>query len=630
MPINFGNSRNSRIRNQQDVYQEERNAFDLLKLDIKQQDDALVKEIKANEQNFSDLATQLQDGNITQEELLGVRKSLGILEKEQGLSPFKDDSLLSAVNKRYISNINESIEFVQDEINFRNDASSILETIQKGDYEKNVGKYNTKDMIDVLENINNKLENETAQNADAQKSTRTLALTGYKARGIQKLTVQQELNQERNNPSPIGSARQIATKSAKEAAERGDWTRAYNIVTGEETRDASVAAQREKDDYQSPSELFFSQQAVKTEEIRSFVKRKLDPLKDSKNPLIQNFAEGVPTDEKTFKTNNATFQQVAKLFNAIVDNQKSGEDAWGYNDVFEEYGLLGGDDVNTQNDLITMAGIQLGWLKKGGDGIVWFDNQEYMNSKGKINDMNRIGARIFDPYEHRQAIKANVRKLFYGGDGDDDLKRQEHAFVAEVFLKLNPYVQAVTPRAATPIDDDTTNKQPLVDKSIILADERLEQKTPERVFVGSLGATNIDIGDNKSKIVNNSVKEDGTIVVKDDDTSLYNKNKNKTLDTSENILAIDSNKKQTYNERLRSGQGIKSISADEGIKKIGKGLSNQRKKALKTKALLSSLKGLLTASERNSIRRTGKLPKSLEGRPDIAEALRNIELSAGS
>ena len=81
MPINFGNSRNSRIRNQQDVYQEERNAFDLLKLDIKQQDDALVKEIKANEQNFSDLATQLQDGNITQEELLGVRKSLGILEK---------------------------------------------------------------------------------------------------------------------------------------------------------------------------------------------------------------------------------------------------------------------------------------------------------------------------------------------------------------------------------------------------------------------------------------------------------------------------------------------------------------------------------------------------------------------
>ena len=103
MPINFGNSRNSRIRNQQDVYQEERNAFDLLKLDIKQQDDALVKEIKANEQNFSDLATQLQDGNITQEELLGVRKSLGILEKEQGLSPFKDDSLLSAVNKRYIS-----------------------------------------------------------------------------------------------------------------------------------------------------------------------------------------------------------------------------------------------------------------------------------------------------------------------------------------------------------------------------------------------------------------------------------------------------------------------------------------------------------------------------------------------
>ena len=329
MPINFGNSRNSRIRNQQDVYQEERNAFDLLKLDIKQQDDALVKEIKANEQNFSDLATQLQDGNITQEELLGVRKSLGILEKEQGLSPFKDDSLLSAVNKRYISNINESIEFVQDEINFRNDASSILETIQKGDYEKNVGKYNTKDMIDVLENINNKLENETAQNADAQKSTRTLALTGYKARGIQKLTVQQELNQERNNPSPIGSARQIATKSAKEAAERGDWTRAYNIVTGEETRDASVAAQREKDDYQSPSELFFSQQAVKTEEIRSYVKQKLDPLKDSKNPLIQNFAEGVPTDEKTFKTNNATFQQVAKLFNAIVDNQKSGEDKLG-------------------------------------------------------------------------------------------------------------------------------------------------------------------------------------------------------------------------------------------------------------------------------------------------------------
>jgi len=224
-----------------DKYLAERNALDLLEINLKEKDNQKKDYLTGQGKNYEMLINQLSDQNITQEEFKNVQSSLSKIENNFKDSDYSDDIVASSYHNFYKSNLNEAMENVEESMQWRGELKEIvtsLDNIPK--YDKESGSYNTQHTVDIMDNITRK----KAQYADKNRNILE-TLSKLEEIGVQRGYVTAQLQRYKETPidEKANPTLAIAVREAAEARKHGDWNLAYGYLTkaaGSELKDAKA------------------------------------------------------------------------------------------------------------------------------------------------------------------------------------------------------------------------------------------------------------------------------------------------------------------------------------------------------------------------------------------------------
>ena len=413
-----GNRRNS--------YLAERNALDLLELNLEEQKEDKAEFLLTRKNDYSALSKQLADPNITREEIDSVKETMNLLEKQGGESEYSDDILHQSQERFYRSNINEMIEDTEDEFAWRGELSGIvtlLDNLHKGDAgTNNAGKFRPDQARDILNNMSNLRGRRAGENKD-----RDLALERLYNVGTQRSYVESQLAKysaytpeqwKELTPAPgIESFTKGMVIEAEEARNVGDYGLAYNILQQAIGVDKKTAIQMQKNQ-KTPGEI----QAEYDETVRqSFIQNtraggtnpvEKEQLGDSFYNKHKQFVD-YPTTKGNFNLNPGEIDRRFRILtDMIIGSDNKLGTLVGGNALLQHKGAFGTNQA-------AYAGIMAGWIMKGeGKGNYnYADGTPYMVGS-KIQEGKAIGEYNMPMTKTvEENIRLNVSQIMYDKNG---------------------------------------------------------------------------------------------------------------------------------------------------------------------------------------------------------------------
>jgi len=416
--------------NRRNRYLAERNALDLLEINLKEQEKDKDEFLVTRKNDYSALSKQLTDPNITQEEIDNVKKTMNLLEKQGSQSEYSDDILYQSQERFYRSNINEMIEDTEDEFAWRGELSNIvtsLDNLHKGDAgTNNAGKFRPDQARDILNNMSNLRARRAGENKE-----RDLALDRLYTVGTQRSYVENQLAKysaytpeewKELEPAPgIQSFTKGMVAEAEDARNVGDYTLAYNILQKAIGVDTKTAIQIEKNQ-KTPGEI----QAEYDESVRqSFIQNtraggtnpvEKEQLGESFYNKHKQFVD-YPTTKGNFNLNPGEIDRRFRILtDMIIESDNIGGTGLG--------GWVGGNALKQHrkafgDNQAAYAGIMAGWIVKGKGkaNYNYADGTPYMKN-GVIQEGKAIGEYNMPMTKTvEENIRLNVSKVIYDVDG---------------------------------------------------------------------------------------------------------------------------------------------------------------------------------------------------------------------
>ena len=460
--------------NRRNRYLAERNALDLLEINLKEQEKDKDEFLVTRKNDYSALSKQLADPNITQEEIDNVKKTMNLLEKQGSQSEYGDDILYQSQERFYRSNINEMIEDTEDEFAWRGELSDIvtlLDNLHKGDAgTNNAGKFRPDQARDILNNMSNLRARRAGENKE-----RDLALDRLYTVGTQRSYVENQLAKysaytpeqwKELSPAPgIESFTKGMVAEAEEARNVGDYTLAYELLTKSIGADTKTAIQIQKSQ-KTPSEIQAEVEAANDEYRRKvFIQDvRADDTAGAMKSEIGDHWYGVhkqfadyPHTAGNMLLRPAEIDRRFRLITAgIIDKDK-----WG-GDVLRSHRSSFGDNQ------AAYAGIMAGWIMKGeGKGNYnYADGTAYMKN-GVIQEGKAIGEYNMPRTESvEETIRNNISNLKYDTE-DGELISIQDVFAGDARAYLTTLPQWVDNEWVEPEQTEEEAAQHVEDKEAL-------------------------------------------------------------------------------------------------------------------------------------------------------------------
>jgi len=431
MPVSnlINQIRGTQRSNTRDRYLAERNALDLLEINLEVKDKEKSDYLTGAGNDYKMLLGQLSDRNITEEELKSVKGSLGKIGKGFKKSEYNDDTVVGSFHNFYESQLNEAIEDVDDSMKWRGTLQDIvtsLDNIPK--YDEKVGAYNTQHTIDIMKNITNQ------KSYYADNNQEILDTLGQMEQvGVQRNYVQSQLERYRKEPPPATNpTMQSAVNEAAEARSQGNWNLAYSILTGAVGSDVTDA----KSTMLSPVEI----QLQDAEKIRKGLLQNL-PTKQTEAQLKQT---GELYEEIQAIVNSAYSKTDFSLNSAMINEQMTNL----RNKTIEMDSRTQDSEIFGTNNK-AYAAWWSGMISETGDGwgnYNYADNVPYMR-KGVVQPGKALGEYNME-YNHdiSETMVNNYSSIIYdisdkiGREGEGSLSYTQSimAGVGRAYLQTHP------------------------------------------------------------------------------------------------------------------------------------------------------------------------------------------------
>ncbi len=450
---------------QREARYEERDALDALKFELNEQRKANIErrakkaeertDLTATQKNidvmFKGFDTKLSDTEMTQEKLTELEKLFPkVMEKASVYYNQNESDETGAYLDAYETAFQQKLDLQKSYVERRNKLSQTWQDVEDL-FDTTRGKsYDLGNSADLLKNVEN--------------LNRTFTEAGIKdLRGLdsladlvrQKQWVTSELGYWE---SDAGRAKLInldpraknRLAQASRAWSMDNWDESERLLRGMHS-DLSL-------DETSLQKAGKARMAATQESLRKAFKSELEQ--------VSEMVKGKQTDE---------FGIALSSFGAMLDNIADFEDSprqWAmidmnFTDIIDTihetdkgfFGLLEdfifSGDALEEHDHLTKEDKALylaGWIQSTGapgefrwaDGDIYIQN---LGSKGGLQHVegNRYGTKQFDPSANTERISANLKKIHYGGGGDDLAKRKAASAASRAWLLMNPDIRGRVP-----------------------------------------------------------------------------------------------------------------------------------------------------------------------------------------
>tara|TARA_R110000744_G_scaffold150693_2_gene264055 strand:+ start:1425 stop:3248 length:1824 start_codon:yes stop_codon:yes gene_type:complete len=471
--INYpGRARQNQYRDERDAYQEEKLALDFLKLDISQDDKREKDFLTSQAESYGGLMAQVQDGNITQEEISGIKKGLNLLDKEFKNSEYKDSTIIGATSNKYKTLLNESLEIAEDNFAWRGVKKDIVNSlINIPNYNATTGGYNTEAIKSTLQNIQNQKEYYAGED-----KVKYDILEKFEKEGIKRNVVQNQLQRytknkidEKENPTKAAAFRE-----AKIAREEGDWDRAYSLLTGSSLTDVTDEKSR-LDSMPTPEDTA----RIESDDARlKFRNLNMTGINTAaqKNGLgkyfqVWNLFASYPTSKGNWDNPDGSPggetlspSNIAARFKAIPDfiiKQDNLEgDALGggiYSTGPAKYFNTPNGDRMYDAHAAYMYGLILKPIDKDDGSFNYADGAQYMKNGRVLPGMGIGEYKINLTEDIRNKMRANVKNIEYDIDGEENKEQIQFSMAGAAEAYITTLPKWTDNKWST--DNITTNKE---------------------------------------------------------------------------------------------------------------------------------------------------------------------------
>jgi len=458
--------RKQRRRNLDSDYREDAALRDLnyilsAEKDIKIEERAAKREqrtdITTAQQNISDSLVgfdlQLSDPEMTRNELTKLTKMLPNYIKQAKthyIKPGSPDELplfLQSMETAFGEKLSRQESVITRKENMASIGRQVGDLVDAD--AKNAGKYQLNNTLKILESLEGLNEEAILVNS----STMLKSVEAMKDEVTQSEFIVGELNYFFNSPEGKKKVTTFGMKNSLDAADRafklGDMDEAYRQLTslsGEKTQDertalsgASARSKQKRDDF---VEAYRKPFALEMDMINTILDNKVtrDGLGEFESSM-QMFSS-IPHTQADFALTSYTFGKADLAMRDVLTSIRNA-DKWSvFGDALEGTDILTDEDIHLYLSGIIYPADEFGNWMYADHKTPYLVN----DGKGNFTRPNKYGEYLFNSEAYAQQIKENLKRIDYGGGGDNTVQAAAIAAASRAWLLLNPDVQTRQPK----------------------------------------------------------------------------------------------------------------------------------------------------------------------------------------